>query len=94
MTLDLQKIHKTKVHVKSEKILKISDEFMITPACHSEYIKADYCLKVKVGYEGCCSGIPDACVPLSILPIFGPEKYGFDSDENSTTELGYFTFKL
>lgn len=54
-TIDLAKITKTKVHFKSENLIKFYDQFMITPACHSEYIAIDYFLNVNINYQGCCS---------------------------------------
>ena len=66
----------------------------LPPACHSEFIKNDYFLNVKVIY-GCCSTSQSILLPLTIIPLTEPYSYGFlEPLGYSPTQLGDFRFDL
>lgn len=45
----------------------------------SKHIENKYTLKIECSYDGCtcCSNVPDASMPLNIVPIIDPACCGF-----------------
>jgi hypothetical protein len=58
------------------------DQFMMEgaqAACHGRHVVNEYFLKIELSYDGCtcCSNLPDASMPLTIVPIVNPNCFGF-----------------
>lgn len=86
MSLDLGKIKsEVKSHKKKHGVTKaISPEDLwqmqgVQPACHSKHITNEYFLCVECHYDGCicCVNLPDARMPLTIIPAMNPACFGF-----------------
>lgn len=82
------KLNKIKYEVadfkkKKGKQKKISDadKFMMAslqPACHTPKFSNEYFLTVTLEYDGmiCCVDLPDARMPMSIIPMVNPDCIG------------------
>lgn len=62
--------------------LSPEDLFAITglqAACHSRHITNEYFICIELEYDGCtcCSNLPDARTPLTIVPLVNPACFGF-----------------
>lgn len=69
----------------------------IQSACHSKLITNDYRLRIELGYDGCtcCSNVPDASLPISVLPIVNPQCFGFQPPNGwLPNNLGAFTINF
>jgi hypothetical protein len=86
MTLDLStiKYEVPEMKKKKGKQIKVSPEDMfmlksIQPACHSRHITNEYFIVIELGYDGCtcCSNLPDARTPFTIVPLVNPACFGF-----------------
>ena len=81
---------------KEKKVSK-EDKFMMAslqPACHTPKFSNEYVLSVNLEYDGCicCVDLPDAKMPMTIVPIINPKCFGFKPDDDwSPSELGAFT---
>ena len=84
--LDLKNIRyvvaATKKKKGVEKPLSVEDRFMLenmAPRCHGSKITNDYFLTVRCGYDGCtcCSALPIAKVPITIVPVINPQVWGY-----------------
>ena len=84
---------------KQKKISK-EDKFQMAslqPACHTPKFSNEYFLSVDVSYDGCvcCIDLPDAKMPMTIVPIVNPECFGFTPPADfSPQELGQFAVNL
>ena len=102
--LDLGKIryHCPETKKKKGQIKKISpeDRFMIEgvqPATSSSLVKVDYFLTISLGYDGCtcCSNLPDACAPMTIIPLVNPACCGYQPPGGwQPMDLGFFNIPL
>jgi len=68
---------------KKGKLKKVSksDKFQMAslqPACNAPKFKNAYYLRVVLSYEGCvcCINLPDAKMPMTIVPEVNPECFG------------------
>ncbi len=86
LVLDLSKIKFDVPHFKKKKGQQKKqtpeDLFMfanVQPATNSKHITNQYSLVIEVEYKGCtcCSNLPDAKTPLTIVPIVNPLCVGF-----------------
>ena len=104
MELDLSKIKYDVAGTKKKKgvIKKVSKEdafqmASLQPACHTKKFSNEYFLRVVLEYEGChcCQNLPDASMPMTIVPMVNPDCFGFTppSDWNPS-QLGEFHVDL
>lgn len=83
-----------------EKKRSPEDIFMlknIQPATHSPAITNEYFLKIVLAYNGClcCSNVPDASMPLTIMPAVDDSFTRFKAPSGwNPTCLGTFTIDL
>ena len=100
MSIDLSKIKYEVSDMKMKKGVqkKVSaeDRFMMAslqPACHTKKIRNEYYLIVETSYDGCvcCVDLPDARMPMSIVPLINPMCFGYIPVAGyMPTELGAF----
>lgn len=75
MVLDLSTIHYSiPKERKNKKIYSLEEHFLMSqmqPATSAPNIKNQYFLSVRSQYDGCtcCSGLPHARIPLTIVPV-------------------------
>lgn len=65
----------------------------VQSACHGKLIENDYFLKIELGYDGCtcCSNVPDASLPISIVPVMNPQLFGYQPPNGwLPNNLGFF----
>lgn len=80
--------------------LSPEDLFAMTglqPACHSRHITNEYFICIELEYDGCtcCSNLPDARTPLTIVPLVNPACFGFQPPNGFIPyELGLFAINL
>jgi hypothetical protein len=65
-----------------EKPLSAEDRFMLenmAPRCHGSKVSNEYFLTVRCAYDGCtcCSALPVAKVPITIVPVINPQVWGY-----------------
>lgn len=63
----------------------------LQPACHTKKFVCEYFLRVILEYEGCicCVDLPDAAMPMTIIPIVNPEAIKPEpKGDFNPTELG------
>lgn len=50
----------------------------LQPACHTKDFSNEYFLTITLEYDGCvcCINLPDARMPMTIVPIVNPELFG------------------
>ena len=70
----------------------------LQPACHTKKFSNDYFLTVTLEYDGmvCCIDLPDARMPMSIIPMVNPACVGAEPspDEFSGTSWGNYLVVL
>lgn len=69
----------------------------VQPACHSRHIVNHYELVCELSYDACtcCDELPDAQIPLTIIPMVNPMCYGFKPVEGfMPQQLGSFNVDL
>ena len=61
----------------------------LQPACHTKKFSNDYVLSVKLSYDGndCCVNLPDAKMPMTIVPMVNPALLG------GTPGVGFHDFR-
>lgn len=105
MIIDLNAIRYNVSGLKKKKGVQVKlspeDLFMIQgvqSATHSRHITNEYFLKIELGYDGCtcCSNLPDASMPFTIIPIVNPACVGFKAPPQwaPTALLGSFMINL
>ena len=59
------------------------------PACHGHNVKNEYFLAVRCSYSGCtcCSAQPYARIPLTIVPVFNPQCYGYQQPADFNPQI-------
>jgi len=83
-----------------EKYRSPEDMFMLSGVqseTHGRFINNEYFLVIECTYDGCtcCSNLPDARMPITIIPICDPRYFGFSAPLNwNPTSLGGFNFDL
>ena len=91
LELDLRTIRYTApLHRKKkgvEKPLSVEDRFMMEnmqPRCRGTHITNEYYLTVRCGFSGCtcCSSLPVARVPITIVPIINPQVWGYQTPQD------------
>jgi hypothetical protein len=70
----------------------IEDHFMLTQlqaACHSNFVKNEYFIKVNCFYDGCtcCGNTPQARVPVTIVPMVNPACCGFTAPQDFQPQM-------
>jgi hypothetical protein len=76
------------------------DAFMVSGVqseTHSRFINNEYYLVIEAGYDGCtcCSNLPDARMPITIVPICDPRFFGFVAPADwNPNNLGGFHIDL
>ena len=69
----------------------------VQPATHSRFITNEYFLCTRTAYSGCtcCSDLPDARLPLTIVPMVNPACFGFQPpDDYEPMDIGFFKCDL
>ena len=76
------------------------DMFMVSGVqseSHSKYITNEYFICIECEYDGCtcCSNLPDARMPITIVPICDPRFFGYTAPVDwRPNDLGGFHFDL
>jgi hypothetical protein len=70
-----------------QKPLSIEDKYMMEnmqPQCHGMYVTNDYFLCVRCEFNGCtcCSQLPVARIPLTVVPIVNPQVWGYQQPQD------------
>lgn len=104
LLLELAKIRYEVTPNKKKKgtMIPISPEDMfamtgVQPACHSRHITNEYFICIELEYDGCtcCSNLPDARTPITIVPLLNPACFGFQPPNGwQPIELGFFAIQL
>lgn len=69
----------------------------VQSATESKFISNEYFLVIELAYDGCtcCANLPDARLPITIVPIVDPACFGFKSPDGwMPMNLGGFNFEL
>lgn len=70
----------------------------LQPACHTKKFSNEYFLTVTLEYDGmiCCVDLPDARMPMSIVPLVNPDCIGAvpSADDFNGTNWGNFHVEL
>jgi len=101
MLLDLSRIRYEVAEYKKKKGVQVKlspeDAFMmagVQAACHGRHVTNEYFLKIECSYDGCtcCSNVPDASMPLTIIPMVNPQCVGFVPPASgwAPMDLGFF----
>jgi hypothetical protein len=91
MELDLRTIKYNAPAYKKKKgvtkPLSIEDRFMIEnmqAKCSGTLVKNEYFMTVRCAFAGCvcCSQLPIARIPLTIVPIINPQVWGYQQPQD------------